>query len=622
MKDFYKLLYGLLDSRKLSDMLRCGISEIMPVPDENCVIISKGPTYRDTRVKVSYFRRKKNLTEEYWNKLLSVLSSGTYKKILSESINDFSLSEELIEFLNYSYEIPREELALLNKQIKEIEISYYFEIIPLGFDDAVKLCEISMPQIIYIMLDPCISGLIETYSDALINFVDTAISNTRNLAVFHQLGCCSPWLEEIFDIAFRDVFGEAAGQCCRLSNHKSCDDYPTPAFLLKTYGDRQFELETNECSFDDSIQLLDSQGEEVRSGVKNHLYAWRNRVGALASTPQEINATRMIYVDSCYGYSFDINLFLEGKSLYNPSDSIVMPFEEIASQYKCDHLRVPFYMELFDLLRQMECWGLVFRGQTSEYFLNRSPELMEKLYGDEKAKEPSLASFALRNGDCFENHCTEWGLLIKEYLSLFIGCTEVSQTIGQMDVGNFFMFCLAVAQHYGLPTFGLDVSKSIATALFFSLFEYRPRIGVNGKSQYIRKESGESIIYLFKPKKHEIYDFSRFECFNEESHMFFRPIAQEASFAHASWGMARNSVAERLLFAIHFDVKDIDFDELNHLLESRYYPSLEVDNFFPENDPFICFLQSKYLSADRPMDSYPHVSKIMEYLKKYIYQLE
>ena len=308
MKDFYKLLYGLLDSRKLSDMLRCGISEIMPVPDENCVIISKGPTYRDTRVKVSYFRRKKNLTEEYWNKLLSVLSSGTYKKILSESINDFSLSEELIEFLNYSYEIPREELALLNKQIKEIEISYYFEIIPLGFDDAVKLCEISMPQIIYIMLDPCISGLIETYSDALINFVDTAISNTRNLAVFHQLGCCSPWLEEIFDIAFRDVFGEAAGQCCRLSNHKSCDDYPTPAFLLKTYGDRQFELETNECSFDDSIQLLDSQGEEVRSGVKNHLYAWRNRVGALASTPQEINATRMIYVDSCYGYSFDINL--------------------------------------------------------------------------------------------------------------------------------------------------------------------------------------------------------------------------------------------------------------------------------------------------------------------------
>lgn len=154
------------------------------------------------------------------------------------------------------------------------------------------------------------------------------------------------------------------------------------------------------------------------------------------------------------------------------------------------------------------------------------------------------------------------------------------------------------------------------------MFEYHPKTGENGKGQYIRKVSGESIIYLFKPKRHEMFDYSRFDHFNKEFNLFLRPVAQDASFIHSSWGLARNSVAESLRFAIHFDVKDIDFDEINQLLETHNCPLLAVNTFFPENDPFVNFLKYKYLSPDRPMDDYPHVSKLMEYLKKYIYQLE
>ena len=573
MKGFYNLLYGLLDTNKLSSILRFDVTETIYDSDGNIVNISIRPDNEDHFVQVIYGIRRDSLTDEQWDKLLISLRRDTYKTILSDSINAFTVTENLVESLEYCFGISREKLKQLNEQREDVNVSFLFNTIQDEYGMLIQLCEITMPRILYVVLDPCITALINTYYDALVHFIRAATASEK-VSFYHQSGCCSPWLEEIFDTAFKDVFGEVAGNCSRLSDVYQCDDFPTPAVVLKTVVEKQFpEPENGGQLLDNSILLKDSQSEEVRSGVNNRLYAWRNRVGVYAPVPHETVATRMVYIDSCYGYSFDINLFQDGRALYGPSDARITLYEEIASRYKWDYLRVPFYtvprvrvknaQELFDLLCTMECYGLVFRGQTSEYYLNRSSELMEKLYGEENAKEPSLASLALRSGDFFETHYTEWALLIKEYLSLFIGSDETSAMIGQMDVGNFYMFCLAVAQHYGLPTFGLDVSYSFATALFFSMFEYHPKTGANGKSQYTRKESGESIIYLFKPKKPEMFDFSRFDYFNTKYNMFPRPIQQVASFAHASWGMARNSIAERLQFAIHFDVQDIDFEAMS-----------------------------------------------------------
>ncbi len=632
MSEFHKLLYGLLDTNKLSTILRFDVSKIIIDSNEDIVDISLGTCDEDNCIQTIYGMRRRNLTDEQWNRLLISLNRNTFKAILLESINRFIVTEALAESLEYCFGIPREKTKQINKQKENIKVSFLLNLVQDKNGMAIQLCKITMPYILYIVLDPCISALIDTYYDALVNFISAAITSQKG-SFYHQIGCCSPWLEEIFDAAFRDVFGDDAGKCCRLSDVYRCDDFPTLAVVLKTIGENQLsEPETDEQFLDDSILLMDSQDEEVCYGVKNRLYAWRNRVGFLAPVPHEIAATRMVYIDSFYGYSFGINLFQTGKALYNPADERITPHEETIKRFKWDCLRVPFYAvprvhvnnseELFELLCTMQCYGLVFRGQTSEYHLNRSPELMEKLYGDENAKEPSLASLALRSGDYFENHFTEWALLIKEYVSLCIGPDEASALLGQMNVGNFYMFCLAVAQHYGLPTFGLDVSYSIATALFFSLFEYHPKTSLDGQSQYTRKVSGESIIYLFKPKEPEMFDFSRFDILNRKYKLFFRPIAQAASFAHASWGMAKNSIAERLQLAIHFDVQDIDLETINHLLKAQHYPSLAVHSFFPKDDPFILFLRNKYISKDHPMAAYPHVSKFMEYLKKYIYQVE
>lgn len=631
MKDFYKLLYGLLDTKKLCDALYLDVSRTYYDAEGNITGISADPIFLNGIQSTIYGFRRNDLTDEQWDRLLCVLRKDTFKKIITEFISSFTITKDISEFLEYSFGIPREKTQKMNAQKNNITFAFFFNTAQDENGTAIKLCEITMPMLVHIVLDPCITALITTYYDALLNFIRSAVS-TNKTSFFHTIGCCSPWLEEVFDVAFKDVFGENAGKCCRLSSEYQCDDYPTPAVVLKSSLSVDFtEPEINEQDIDNSIVLMDSQDENV-SGSNNHLYAWRNRVGALADVPRESKATRLVYIDSCYGYSFDTSVFQDGKALYSPSDSRITTYENIASKYCWDYLRVPFYTvprvhansaeELFELLCTMKCLGCVFRGQTSEYFLNRSPKLMKRLYGEETAKEPSLASYALRNGDYFENHYAEWAYIIKEYLSFWIGADETAEMIGQMDVANFYMFCLAVAQHYGLPTFGLDVSGSIATALFFSLFEFHSKTAANGKSQYTRKESGESIIYLFKPKSPEMFDFSRFDHFNSRYQLFYRPLAQSASFAHASWGMARNSIAERLQFAIHFDVRDIDYEAINRLLKTSNFPPLEVHSFFPENDPFILYLRYKYLSDDWPKDSYPHVSKYIEYMKKYIYQVE
>lgn len=125
---------------------------------------------------------------------------------------------------------------------------------------------------------------------------------------------------------------------------------------------------------------------------------------------------------------------------------------------------------------------------------------MEKLYGEENAKEPSLASLALRSGDFFETHYTEWALLIKEYLSLFIGSDETSAMIGQMDVGNFYMFCLAV-DAFHQETIPLDTVMFFAECAIHSGIpvKLQPAWLVSTENQNAYNVKTKEIIRAFEP---------------------------------------------------------------------------------------------------------------------------
>ena len=635
MKDFFKLLLGMIDIPPIMSLHQYDMvwmNQLYKRIDDSEEFFSD-QTEQD--ILIVYGIQRQSQTDEQWEQLLLSLQTDAFKNTIIECLESFSISTELSFFMEFFFGVPCSMTDAFNAQKSKINISFLFEMQEDDQGQRIALCEITMPQLVYTFLDPCITALFDTYYDIITHYIAFSTTHPKT-HFFHFINSCSPWLEEIFFLAFKEVFGEKESQCCRLSETYKVDDFPIPAVVLKSIVTDcgNIYLSNDKKYTDQSIVLEDSHDENVYLGYKRRLYSWRNRVGAFSSIPHEALATRYVYIDTCYGYSFDTTLFTKQQALYGLNEPRITTFEWIAKEYEHDFLRIPFYVvprvhvksasELFNLLVYMANMGCVFRGQTSEYYLNRSSDLMYKLYGDINAKEPSLLSYSVRINELFESHFAEWALLIKDFLMQTIGVEETNNEIGHYHVAHYYMFCLAVAQHYGLPTFGLDISYSLATALFFSMFQYQPIKEERGKCRYIRKEAGTSIIYLFKPKNTEMFHFSDFDSFNSKYAIFMRPMAQNASFAHASWGMAKNAIAERLSFAIQFDVRDIDLNELNCLLYNAGYPKLNVRSFFPSNDPFMNYLHDKLLLMNHLNENsqYHSLLEFKDYLQKYINQVE
>ena len=621
LDNYYRLLLGNIDINRLKfychDHSLDSSKDIMPNTTEK-------------KYNVIYGMYQRSLTKEQWKRFLQILKSNTFKNIINGFFRSFTIPVQFIDFIQYHFGISSTLFDEFSKQ-KDTEIETVFFDVMDEYESSqyVRLCQITMPELSYELLDPCITALIEAYYGALRNFVilcDPQLSKH----FFHLKGTCSPWLEELFELAFIDVNGSSDAQCCRCSLIEGVDDSPVPAKVLKSLQSTSpLNPIVKKESIDPTIHLVDSLDNDIRFGAKKHLYTWRNRVGAFSNISNVFHSDRMIYIDSCYGYSFDMELFEKANALYGKSDAIIFAPDWAITARAFDFLRVPYYLvpqahasnasELFTMLIEGLCHRCVFRGQTSSYYLNRSEELMNKLYGDKSAKEPSISSYALREKNPFEHHYALWSTIIRRYIISVLG-NDAIRFLETIDATNYYMLCLAVAQHYGLPTYGLDISYSISTALFFSFFIYTPSED-RFRNKYIRKESGNSIIYLYRPKPPEIFNYDRF---NDNTQLFMRPIAQKASFAHSSWGMATNAIAERMIMAIDFDVKDIDFDELNTLLTQHNFPSLDIKNFFPSDDPFINFLRKEVL-LDSNQDKAQIPQSVLDfdnYLKKYIYQIE
>lgn len=528
------------------------------------------------------------------------------------------------------YNVNENIILNFNVDFSNIKLNYCSEIINKEQkNESIVLVKIEMSKLNYIILDPCITMLVSTYYQALLNFIINfqKYSNVSPL-YYHNIECCSPWIEELFCLAFTEVAGDFRnGESCRPSDYSFTDkSSPVPAYVLKSIKSVTAEQKKGNSSMpiDASIVYKDTNSLEIKTGAKNHLFAWRNRISFYMPTaPSASHISNFVYIDSYYGYSYDYELFSDYNSLYGETDSVPSPLDWMIKNYCHDWLRVPFIKvprfivnsaeELYDLLKDIYSLRFLFRGQPSEYYLNRSIALMRKLYNDEQAKEPSLASYAVRTNSMFEKHYIEWATIIKTYLYLTLGQEKAEEYFDKEDDFNFYMLCLSIAQHYGLPTYGLDVSDSLATALFFALNEFTPIDESKREYKYTKKEKGNSIIYVFSPTKGESFNYNRFDL---NPKLFPRPFMQKASFAHCSWGYAKNAIAERLVAAIQFDVTKIDFAKLNALLRNDHYPELYEKHFFSKTDNFISFLRA-YITNNTSA----YNKDFKNYLKNHIYQI-
>ena len=308
------------------------------------------------------------------------------------------------------------------------------------------------------------------------------------------------------------------------------------------------------------------------------------------------------FVDSFFGQVYT-GVSVHSKGIYGITNEMPnYPEDELAN---FGYLRVPFrkiprrivktkaelYALVGSLRRANPAPELLFRGQHTEYTLNRSKVASLLLYGNEDALEPSLLASSIRNKVDIDEFTLAWTFILKIYFSKYV--QELCDAASVPELPRMYegyerfqysytqeLFSLALAQHYGLPSVGLDLSTEPDIALFFAFNRF---VRTDKRSPYARYERTAAtkslpVLYVIAPQDRFQLDYKHLK-----PGLFptARPDAQRARFMHTGWGWNRNYAAKRVLMAFYLDFSDSEIDTVP-----------KAEDLFPrlEDDPFARFL--------------------------------
>jgi hypothetical protein len=240
---------------------------------------------------------------------------------------------------------------------------------------------------------------------------------------------------------------------------------------------------------------------------------------------------------------------------------------------RCKHYCIPMIDirsqdEMSELITRIPARGegqLYFRGQTSLYTLERPDVVRRLLFGDSCSDEPSLLTAAARWN--FDYDSLHFALTYWVQHHLF---ADPALSNGQRDAMYYRWreavsekFCeiyykvMALAQHYGIPTHGLDVTTSLDVATWFATNKFIYDLG-NGTSGYRKltpdqwPENKEKwpVVFVGQTVTHSIgmslQDCQELDAFGLTA---LRPQRQQALFFHGGHGDHQNRMAETLICA-------------------------------------------------------------------------
>jgi hypothetical protein len=218
---------------------------------------------------------------------------------------------------------------------------------------------------------------------------------------------------------------------------------------------------------------------------------------------------------------------------------------------------------------------VLYRGQNRQYSLSRTPAARRLLFGDGAgAVEPSLLTSAYRarrDGDqlisllqfelqdlVLSSH--EMSAQVRHVVSDLSG--EVGTSTGatakalerwetwwrRPGAGAHAREVLALAQHYAIPSYGLDMSASLAVATWFALYE---AYEVDKERSWFRKliwggDEPEAWPCVYFATIDSL-ERERYELLGSGQIEATRPVRQEAFMLHGGWGWHSNLSAEQLV---------------------------------------------------------------------------
>lgn len=224
----------------------------------------------------------------------------------------------------------------------------------------------------------------------------------------------------------------------------------------------------------------------------------------------------------------------------------------------------------------------MWRGQTREHYLERPDDEKLRLFGEKSIREPSLIPSAARVGLEFPNVFVSWAAVLDVYLAERGLALSQGQSLNRELANfrasyNYRLWAFSTAQHYGLPSVGLDVTSDFWTAVMFALHEFRFDPTTSATRVTRVGQSAQPVLYAMAGFENDLVED---ELIAPAWLQCARPKAQAAHFFATGWGAAANKAAERIFVAIRL------VDHVKWRLPKR------VEHLFPssEDDPLLAFL--------------------------------
>jgi len=294
---------------------------------------------------------------------------------------------------------------------------------------------------------------------------------------------------------------------------------------------------------------------------------------------------------------------------------------KIAGSYRAKHYSIPVVRvtsrdELFRIaarLPEFEGQQAWYRGQTAHFSFRRPPAAARLLFGREDVDELSLPGAAPRRGLAYDDVHAMLQTLVQDHVYEQArkrgrdSAAVHEEWLGALD--HWDLDVMALAQHYGIPTHGLDITSSLEVALWFATHRFGDAAG--GGKTYRRMTATDwpsnpanwPAIYIVLPVTHTLQP-SIWTIENAGRRTLveaLRPRRQHGAFFMGAHGSHQNRLAEAIACILQLEPGDWSCGVT--------YPELFPP---PEDDPAYAFmLDVKRRYVDGPLA--PFFSEIAEY---------
>jgi hypothetical protein len=350
---------------------------------------------------------------------------------------------------------------------------------------------------------------------------------------------------------------------------------------------------------------------------------------------EELRNDRFLLIDSYYGHIWPI-MGIRPVCAYGRTTDLPLSYDGLSERFinqvkrrsftvsRAGRVRVPrilleTYDELLDLIQAIrevldeageKGKQIFFRGQTRHHSIRRHPSVCEFLYGTQSEDEVSLCTAASRASFDYDHFTSEFQLQLQSILysreeaAAFQKAdnTWLAQPIYRCPFNHpgitqkylkwlssyldssWDVVVMGLAQHYGIPTHGLDITSDLDTAIWFAKRQSQPRVPA------VNVDHG--VLYIIATDSHLLHQLDNIADLGFEA---LRPRRQKAFLHYGGWGLHSNLCAEEVVAVVHLGEK---IEPANEKSLSFLFPPPDEDLFY-EN-----LLRLQKLAQDKSGYSY------------------